>query len=139
MEIRVHWLNYDKSNVWYRSVHKIPFIYCTSNTTWRVYKESSIIFGEQICSQLARQNIIKNRHLEEVDIIYPNLQYNIIPDPVYLSKTIEVIPKIVSSGYIRGNATGDSFDKNMHRSETTGSWSLPEVSWAPPLSITVVR
>lgn len=111
--IRVHWLHPTKSNIWYRSVHKTPFLYSTEELLWTVHKEVSITFGEKFCSQLARQNLIKTRALIKYPFIKLNINYNLITDPVPVLVTEQINPIIIATGTIRGNPTGKRCNNDL--------------------------
>lgn len=109
LKIRLHWINPEKNRIWYRSLFVTPFLYCDEDAiTWKCYHEISTKFSAKACNQLARQNIIDTNNYIRVPTNIKNINWNIIPDPVFLMDHIPVTPTYISSGRVKSRIAASS-------------------------------
>jgi hypothetical protein len=126
IQVKMHWLHYKKSSVFYRCVFKDSFLadIDNNNTDWICYHDTSITFGEKICSQLSRQNIVLNatkvhKDTKDTVITTDKISWTITPLPVKRSNLISVTPTLTETQTIEPNQKVDPKNKKAKNISTT--------------------
>lgn len=110
IQIRLHWINYENNEVYYRCLFKDPFIVdFDNNAQWICYHDFSIRFGTKICPQLSRQNYVIAQPFKSLEYLtlqtYPS-KWKIKKYPVKKCQYVPVNYKKIRSQIIKPRYAG---------------------------------